>query len=245
MKRLFPLSIAAKVLRRNGAILLASLFGLSLIVTPVDGKRRASAPPPLQILHVTPSPSPFDLANGDLHISVSVAFPATLRGKIILEVTSLITYPTQRSMRFLSQRTPIPVISDSHRKKRIDATLVLVWDGTDQYKEKVSPGTYHYEVRAKLLKPHGNDLLTLWLSRQIRGTVEVIHSDTLQADSPATMLKEPAHETTNPVSHHDQAPGLNVGKSQGENATSVENESPIPGHRADNPTGEVNAPQED
>ena len=237
--------MASKPLKWNGVILLVGLLGLLLLVSPAAGKRRASSPPPLHILQVKTTPSPFDITNGDLEICISVAVPPALPRTSILEVTSLIAYPTKRSMRFLSQRTPVSVLTDSQRMNQIDTTLV--WDGTDQYNEKVSPGTYHYEVRAKLLKLHGNDLLTLWVSQRTRGIVEVIRSEAVQDDSVTPMPEKPVHET-NLAPHYEEEPGTDVEAGQKENMAGVEEKSPSPGAHgqgAENPTGQAMAPQED
>ena len=151
---------------------LGVLCFVSFVVEPtVEAKKRRSRSSALQIVQVTTSPSPFEVGNGDLTFSAVVKVPRDLRGVDILEVTALITSPTQRSMRFLSQRLPIGSKSIGQRGSRI--STVLVWDGKDQAQTLVKPGTYQYEFRAKLMAENGASIRTRMVSRRSRGTVEV------------------------------------------------------------------------
>jgi hypothetical protein len=84
---------------------------------------------------------------------IQVELPASVKPETILEVSSLITSPSKRSVRFLVYRQPIDLSrlesSESSGKPRLDVTLV--WDGTDQTKQLVPEGRYAYEIKAKLL----------------------------------------------------------------------------------------------
>ena len=134
-------------------------------------KRRARSSGSLQIAQVTTSPEPFEVGNGALTLSAVVKIPKNLKGLDVLEVSALITSPTQRSLRFLSQR----VSMHSTATNRIERTIStnLVWDGKDQSQTFVAPGTYHYEIRAKLMAEKTVGILTRMVSRRSRGTVEV------------------------------------------------------------------------
>ncbi|GJL65512.1 MAG: hypothetical protein NPIRA05_04830 [Nitrospirales bacterium] len=144
------------------------LFG-----TDADAKkrRRASAGA-FQISEVTTSPSPYEVGNGELTFSAIVKVPKNLNGLAVLEVSALITSPTQRSMRFLTQRVPLGSKPPAQRGPRI--STVLVWDGKDQSNTFVVPGTYQYEVRAKLMAEKGAGIEARRVSRRSRGAVEVI-----------------------------------------------------------------------
>jgi hypothetical protein len=91
-------------------------------------------------------------------LTVEVELPANLAPNTVLEVSSLISSPSKRSMRFLVHRQPLDpstlssgssTSEPTEGKPRLEVTLV--WDGTDQTKQFVSEGRYDYEIRAKLL----------------------------------------------------------------------------------------------
>ncbi len=135
-------------------------------------KRRARSSSGLQIFQVTTSPTPFEIGNGKLTFSTIVKVPKNLNGFDILEVTALITSPTQRSMKFLSKRVPLD--SNTLAQRGPHLSTVLIWDGKNQSQMFVEPGTYQYEVRAKLMAEKSAGILTRMVSRRSRGTLEVI-----------------------------------------------------------------------
>ncbi|GJL52001.1 MAG: hypothetical protein NPIRA01_32280 [Nitrospirales bacterium] len=144
------------------------LFG-----TDADAKkRRRVSAGAFQISQVTTSPTPFEVGNGELTFSTIVKVPTNLNGLAVLEVSALITSPTQRSMRFLTQRLPLGSKAPAQRGPHISAALV--WDGTDQSHTLVDPGTYQYEVRAKLMAEKGAGIEVRMVSRTSRGAVKVI-----------------------------------------------------------------------
>lgn len=156
-----------------------------------DAKRKRSppsAPPPLRIVSVTLTPVPYSPSKGSLDLAVEVELPKELDGVTLLEVSSLISSPSKRSMRFLSTRQPIPagaaqessVGSSSPGDAAAEATRVpptllvrLSWDGTDQAKQQVTSGKYNYEVRAKLLVVGENGPRTHIVSWPKRGILEI------------------------------------------------------------------------
>lgn len=123
----------------------------------------------------------YSLQDGPLNIVIEIELPKDLDGATILEVASLISSPSKRSMRFLSNRQPVgaagsplsgqDVVSDSALKPRVSVTLT--WDGTDQNQQTVEQGTYHYEVRAKLLAVGEKGPRTQMISWPKRGTMDV------------------------------------------------------------------------
>ncbi|MDR4500945.1 MAG: hypothetical protein MRJ96_05790 [Nitrospirales bacterium] len=137
-----------------------------------EKKRRAGSSGGLQISQVTTSPEPLEVGNGALTFSTVVQVPTNLSGLDVLEVSALITSPTQRSLRFLSRRITINAQTPNRVGRRISTDLV--WDGKDQSRMFVAPGTYHYEVRAKLMAEKDVGILTRMVSRRFRGMVEVI-----------------------------------------------------------------------
>ena len=144
----------------------------SFLIPSAEGKRRRSrALPPLKILEVVPSRLSFEVGKEELTLSVVVALPNRLNGIKFLEITALISSPTQRSMRFLTQRIPLGM--DSHSQSNSQVHTTLLWNGKNQAQEFVSPGTYRYEVRAKLMAEQGNRLQARVVTRRSRGTIEV------------------------------------------------------------------------
>ena len=115
-----------------------------------DAKKRGRYVPPLKIVDISTAPMPFAPGNGPLTITVEVELPKDLSGLDLLEVSSLISFPTKRSIRFLSNRHPIEDVTTETGKPRLKTTLL--WDGKDQTKEFVGKGDYEYEIRAKLMK---------------------------------------------------------------------------------------------
>lgn len=158
-------------------------FVLLLPVGSAEAKRKAPyrPQPDLRILSVSPSPMSYSLQNGPLHIAIAVELPKDLDGATILEVSSLISSPSKRSMRFLSNRQPVggaaPPLpgqdAGPESKGKPQLAVTLTWDGTDQNQKTVELGTYSYEVRAKLLAVGEKGPRTQMVSWPKRGTLEV------------------------------------------------------------------------
>ena len=150
-----------------GGLVLAGL----LAGTPAAGAKRPPAPEPdLRIIQVTTSPDSYVPGQGTLDLAIDVDLPTYLDGDILLEVSSLISSPSKRSMRFLTIRQPVTV-PQANGTSRVSMTLT--WDGTDQRAQVVGNGRYTYEVRAKLLTVGGKGPRTLMNSWPKRGVIEV------------------------------------------------------------------------
>lgn len=147
------------------------VLGTLLLHGPaLDAKRPPAHEPDLRILHVTLKPNPYVAGEGTADLAVEVELPAALDGNVLLEVSSLISSPSKRSMRFLFVREPVePSSVDSPRRK----TITLTWDGTDQNAQTVTRGRYDYEIKAKLLAVGENGPRTLMQSWPKRGTIDV------------------------------------------------------------------------
>ncbi len=147
-----------------------ALAGL-LAGTPAIATKRLPAPEPdLRIIQVTTSVGSYVPGQGTLDFSVDVDLPTYLDGDILLEVSSLISSPSKRSMRFLTSRQPV-TMPQANGASRVSVTLT--WDGTDQSTKVVGGGRYTYEVRAKLLTVGEKGPRTLMHSWPKRGTIEV------------------------------------------------------------------------
>ncbi|NKB80741.1 MAG: hypothetical protein GKS05_02370 [Nitrospirales bacterium] len=121
-------------------------------------------------------PVPFIPGKDPLEITVEVELPEKMKGKNenrqnILEVSSLISFPTKRSIRFLAHRQQVVLLPQQTAKQR--AYSVLRWDGKDQSDEFVEAGQYEYEVRAKLMAIGEHGPRTTMVSIRARGEVEV------------------------------------------------------------------------
>ena len=95
----------------------------------------------------------------------------------LLEVSSMISFPSKRSIRFLYNRLSLDEVVNSSGESKISTTLL--WDGKDQTKQLVSPGTYRYEVRAKLMTNSDGPPLTKIVSLRARGKLEVSEPEPL------------------------------------------------------------------
>jgi hypothetical protein len=130
--------------------------------------------PELKILELKISPIPYTVSAGSLEFSALVQLPKELGGATILEVSSLVSSPSKTSIRFLSLRKPLEVpaatpISNDPPK----ISMLLTWDGMDHTKSPAEAGTYHFELRAKLLSNGEKGPRTLMVSWPKRGTLEV------------------------------------------------------------------------
>ena len=150
-----------------GALVLA---GLLLSAPAAEAKRRPVVEPDLRIVQVTMSNENYVPGQGMLDLVVEVELPSHLDSDMLLEVSTLISSPSKRSMRFLSTREPVPVPPPDGTPRM---TVTLSWDGSDQHEQAVGQGEYAYEIKAKLLAVGENGPRTLMLSWPKRGTIEV------------------------------------------------------------------------
>ena len=126
------------------------------------------------VLELKISPTHYTVSAGALEFSAVVQLPKELDGATILEVSSLVSSPSKTSIRFLSLRKPLessvatPVSTEPPR-----ISIVLTWDGMDHTKTPAEAGTYHFELRAKLLSNGDKGPRTLMVSWPKRGTLEV------------------------------------------------------------------------
>ena len=156
--------------------LVSCIFLLHPVALSAKSKpARAPRPEPeLKVLALKISPNPYTVSTGSMEFSTVVQLPRELDGATILEVSSLVTSPSKRSIRFLSMRKPLELpaitpISTDHST----IPVVLTWDGMDQTKAPAEAGIYQFELRAKLLSNGEKGPRTLMLSWPKRGTLEV------------------------------------------------------------------------
>jgi hypothetical protein len=147
-----------------------ALAGLLTGGPAVAAKRLPAPEPDLRIIQVTTSPDSYVPGQGTLDLEIDVDLPTHLDGDILLEVSSLISSPSKRSMRFLTARKPV-ARPQANGAPRVSVTLT--WDGTDQSTQVVGGGRYTYEVRAKLLTVGEKGPRTLMQSWPKRGVIEV------------------------------------------------------------------------
>ena len=179
-----------------------------------DAKKRGRYVPPLKIVDISTAPMPFAPGNGPLTITVEVELPKDLSGLDLLEVSSLISFPTKRSIRFLSNRHPIEDVTTEAGKPRLKTTLL--WDGKDQTKEFVGKGDYEYEIRAKLMKNEDGNPKTKIVSLRARGTLQVSSPEELRKNdahlehvpfvSDETPAEEPEDASINPGENQEPEP---------------------------------------
>ncbi len=176
-----------------GVVALALLAWLTA-PEEIDARRkRPPAPPPLAIVNVTPSPVPFIPGpESSLTLTVTVELPDSLGGAEIIEVSSLIGSPSERSIRFVVDRQTLDdvVMEDGKPLKRI----TLIWDGKDQHRRYVRPGTYAYAVRAKLMVEQNGFLQATTVSRFERGTLNVAPPPEAAVE-PSTVVTTPTTVT--------------------------------------------------
>lgn len=142
-------------------MLVAVLLGCAVLAGAGEGSaksKRKPVPqkePDLKIVRVAVAPVPYSPAHGPLAFTVTVDLPKELDGANLLEVSSLVSSPSKTSLRFLSTRQPVEPRQHSDNQDQNDPpprmSVTLSWDGTDHNKQVVSAGSYHYEIRAKLL----------------------------------------------------------------------------------------------
>ena len=164
------------------SLLLTWTFAASCFLLPypyaVSAKSKpAKAPrpePELKVLELKISPNPYTVSAGSLQFSTVVQLPRELDGATILEVSTLVSSPSKRSIRFLSLRKALelpPVTPVSAEQPTIP--VVLTWDGMDHTKVPAEAGVYQFELRAKLLSNGEKGPRTLMVSWPKRGTLEV------------------------------------------------------------------------
>ena len=153
------------------SLLLLSPHAVSAKAKPAKAPR---PDPELKVLELKISPTPYTVSAGSLEFSAVVQLPRELDGATILEVSSLVSSPSKTSIRFLSLRKPLespeatPVSTEPSK-----VSVVLTWDGMDHTKSPAEAGTYHFELRAKLLSNGDKGPRTLMVSWPKRGTLEV------------------------------------------------------------------------
>ena len=169
--------------RQAAAVWIAGVLCLAMSAVSADAAKRRSGPvkqPDLRIVTLNVSPAAYSPQDGNLSFAVEVELPGELDGTLLLEVSSLISSPSKRSMRFLSSRQPVDHQGEAvstaegraHETKR-RVHVKLIWDGMDQSKQAVPEGTYSYEVRAKLLTVGDSGPRTQMVSWPKRGTFVV------------------------------------------------------------------------
>jgi hypothetical protein len=174
----FPQPTGTRPLRFLVGVL-AGLLAVSPLSSDVASAKRKAAPvepPDLRIVSVVVSPEPFVPASEVLDLRVEVELPVEVNPNTLLEVSSLITSPSMRSMRFLSVRRPVqipPRTASTSEQPPPKMNVILSWDGRDQSNEMVAGGRYHYEIRAKLLAVGENGARTQMNSWPKRGTLVV------------------------------------------------------------------------
>lgn len=159
---------------------LLCLYGFLVGVLPSESlakekPSRAPRPEPeLKILNLDITPMPYTQGDGPLRFSVTVQLPRNIDRAMILEVTSLISSPSKTSLRFLTHRQPVQIVSTKNGEQERPKVLVeLVWDGQDHRKQVAGAGTYAYEVRTKLLVNGDKGLRTMMVAWPKRGMIEV------------------------------------------------------------------------
>ena len=180
MVPVFSLKASHKLRRMRILLGLLTLCGSLAAFFPADSLSKVKAArvprpePELKIVGLNIAPTPYTLGNGSLQFSVTVQLPREVDGSTILEVTSLISSPSKSSLRFLTHRQPIRVLSTVDKETgRSKVSVELAWDGQDHRKQLAGVGTYSYEVRTKLLANGEKGLRTVMVAWPKRGMLEV------------------------------------------------------------------------
>ncbi|HEU4685771.1 MAG TPA: hypothetical protein VFS39_14790 [Nitrospira sp.] len=157
------------------AFSLAIVLLCSAVVSAKPKSSRAPRPEPdLKILDLKITPNPYTVAGGVLEFTATIQLPKELDGATLLEFSSLVSSPSKTSLRFLSTRRAVDVQAlpaGTIEFPRIP--VVLTWDGLDHNKVPAIAGSYHYEMRAKLLANGEKGPRTIMVSWPKRGTIEV------------------------------------------------------------------------
>ena len=185
--------------------MLLAVFLLLPLALPDDSdakrKKRRRVQPPLKILSIAMTPDQYVAGHGALTLAIDVAIPKGADGSTLLEVSSLISSPSKRVVRFLTIRKPLlekPDHAHMGEGEYFEGTLPehatqnrppptqsndtpdrmrvhLLWDGTDQNKEVVPSGRYEYAIRAKLLALEDNGPKTQMVSWRKKGSL-IVHA---------------------------------------------------------------------
>ena len=165
----------------SGARVIAIVCLVCLIMAPAQTfaakrKRGPVIPPELKIVSVTIAPPSYVPGQGTLDFTIDIELPKETEQHLMLEVSTLISSPSMRSMRFLSSRQSIDrpehavsAAPITNSKPRVE--VLLAWDGMDQSKELAGTGMYDYEIRAKLLAVGENGVRTYMKAWPKRGTL--------------------------------------------------------------------------
>ncbi|HTK88405.1 MAG TPA: hypothetical protein VL329_11750 [Nitrospiraceae bacterium] len=152
-----------------------------LIMVPTQAlaakrKRGPVIPPELKIVSVMIAPPTYIPGQGTLDFTIEIELPKETDRHLLLEVSTLISSPSMRSMRFLSSRQSLDKVEHgvsaapaADNKPRIE--VVLTWDGMDQSKELARSGIYDYEIHAKLLAVGENGVRTHMNAWRKHGTL--------------------------------------------------------------------------
>jgi hypothetical protein len=163
-----PEIVAQTFIGRTGVIAIVCFMCLTMVpVHAVAAKRKRGPviPPELKIISVIIAPASYAPGQGTLDFTIEIELPNDTDRQLLLEVSTLISSPSMRSMRFLSNRQSLDkqergVSAAASMDSKPRVKVVLTWDGMDQSKELVGPGTYDYEIRAKLLTAGENGVRT-------------------------------------------------------------------------------------
>lgn len=139
-------------------------------------KRGPVIPPELKIVSVLIAPTSYAPGQGTLDFTIEIELPKDTDRHLMLEVSTLISSPSMRSMRFLSNRQSLEkqergVSAAQAPDSKSRVKVVLAWDGMDQSKELAGTGIYDYEIRAKLLAVGENGVRTHMNAWPKRGTL--------------------------------------------------------------------------
>ena len=185
---------------------IGALVILALLTAPdaLDAKRKKRTyQSPLKIINVTPSPVPFIPGpESSLALAVTVELPASLEGIDVIEVSSIISSLSKKSIRFLFDRQSLDNLAMVNGKLR--KRLILLWNGKDQNHQYVSPGKYAYTVRAKLMAEKKGFVQSKIVSLFKRGTLDV--SSPPDVVEPADILEQPPRLDSAPSTEEGAAP---------------------------------------
>ncbi|MBL8073734.1 MAG: hypothetical protein JNL29_05160 [Nitrospira sp.] len=149
-------------------------FPLSESLAKEKSPRAPRPEPELKIIDLNITPMPYTQGDGPLQFSVTVQLPRDVDRAMILEVTSLISSPSKTSLRFLTHRQPVQILSTrTGGQERPKVLVELQWDGQDHRKQVAGAGTYAYEVRTKLLATGDKGPRTMMVAWPKRGMLEV------------------------------------------------------------------------
>ena len=164
----------------SGRVVWLLFCAMLLLWAPLDSSAKSKPPrvprpePELKILDVKVSPNPYTVSSGSLEFSALVKLPKELNGATLLEVSSFITSPSKNSLRFLTARTALePHAASTSGAAPPQVSVLLKWDGLDQKKVPAGPGSYQFEVKAKLLANGEKGPRTQMVAWPKRGTIEV------------------------------------------------------------------------